>query len=464
MSDGPGREPEREAETEMISVPVPVEGTGSDDSVGNQDRARVVGAGDLSRGSSVPSSTGSSVAGGSSSGEFGLIQAARMQAQHRSRPAMQGIGLAAGIPGYTIVRELHRGGQGVVYLARQEGTGRQVAIKLMREGALARPSDRVRFEREIQVLAQLDNPNIVTIHDSGVAGGCAYYVMDYITGRKLDEYVTHNELAIGDTLRLFIKVCNAINAAHLRGVIHRDIKPGNIRVAPDGEPHVLDFGLAKLESTDGDISAEMTQMTATGQFVGSLPWASPEQAQGDGTKIDVRTDVYALGVILYQLICGQFPYRINGPMGEVAHRIVNEIPSKPSTHNKAVGAELDTITLKALAKSRAMRYQTPGDLARDVERMLAGEPIEAKRDNWRYMSGKMLRRYWIPVAAAGVVLGVVVVLAGWIVLRPVVYGSDRSDLRGALDAAHAENRVLRERVEVLEGLLIEGGSAVPDLP
>ncbi|USN98303.1 MAG: protein kinase [Phycisphaeraceae bacterium] len=392
----------------------------------------------------------------SSSGEIGLIEAARMQAQHRSRPAMRGVGMAASIPGYTIVRELHRGGQGVVYLARQEGTGRQVAIKLMREGALARQSDRLRFEREIQVLAQLNNPNIVTIHDSGVAGGCGYYVMDYIAGRTLDEYVRHAELGVEEILKLFIKVCHAVNAAHLRGVIHRDIKPSNIRVTPEGEPHVLDFGLAKLESVDGEASAAPTQMTATGQFVGSLPWASPEQARGEGAKIDVRTDVYSLGVILYELLTGRFPYKVNGPMAEVVDRIANEIPARPGTFSKPINSELDTIVLKALSKSRAQRYQTPGEFARDIERLLAGQPIEAKRDNWRYMSRKILQRYWASVAAAGVVLvALVVVLWG-------AFGGVREEgaaelrtenarLREELEAAQQENAALRDRVKELEG-------------
>jgi hypothetical protein len=249
--------PPGEAETEMISVPVdrdddpstglvsvgnggdgmggetadvsvdPVVGSGGSGETDSRSGERVVSAADLARGSVRETRRdsggdsgrdgGDEGSGSRSSSELGLIQAARMQAQHRSRPAMQGIGLAAGIPGYTIVRELHRGGQGVVYLARQEGTGRQVAIKIMREGSLARQSERIRFEREIQVLAQLDNPNIVTIHDSGIAGGCGYYVMDYISGRKLDEYVERNELEIEAILRLFVKICSAINSAHLRG-------------------------------------------------------------------------------------------------------------------------------------------------------------------------------------------------------------------------------------------------------
>lgn len=414
----------------------------------------------------TPSRSDSSVA--PDSGEFGLIAAARMQAQHRSRPAMRGVGMATGIPGYTIVRELHRGGQGVVYLARQEGTGRQVAIKLMREGALARQSDRLRFDREVQVLAQLNNPNIVTIHDSGVAGGCGYYVMDYIAGRTLDEYVKHGELSVEQILGVFVKVCHAVNAAHLRGVIHRDIKPSNIRVTPEGEPHVLDFGLAKLESVDGEASAAPTQMTATGQFVGSLPWASPEQARGDSAKIDVRTDVYALGVILYEMLTGQFPYQVNGPMPEVVNRIINENPPRPGTISKRVNSELDTIVLKALAKSRGQRYQTPGELARDIERLLAGQPIEAKRDNLRYMSRKLLQRYWASVSAVGVVLVALLVVLGG------AFGDARDgrrrDLRDQVEALRAElnesaseNDRLRARVSELEALLA-GDDAADESP
>jgi serine/threonine protein kinase len=401
----------------------------------------------------VPPADSRSSPPASSSSEFGLIEAARMQAQHRSRPAMRGVGgLSASIPGYTIVREIHRGGQGVVYLARQEGTGRQVAIKLMREGALARASERVRFEREIHVLATLDNPNIVTIHDSGVVGGCGYYVMDYIAGQTLEVFVRQNELGVEEILRLFAKVCHAINAAHLRGVIHRDLKPSNIRVTPEGEPHILDFGLAKLEGEGAAESSAPTRMTATGQFVGSLPWASPEQAGGESAKIDVRTDVYALGVILYDLLTGRFPYAVTGSMPEVARRIMSEIPPRPGSFNKQINSELDTIVLKALAKSRSMRYQTPGDLARDIERLLAGEPIEAKRDNWRYMSRKMFQRHWVAVTTAGVLCVSILLVAGDLFLGGGPFAAEgglereNRSLRRALEETEAENERLRSRL------------------
>jgi len=139
------------------------------------------------------------------------------------------------IPGYELVKEAHCGGQGVVYQAIQKSTKRRVAIKVMHEGPFAGPPDKARFEREVQVLGQLNHPNIVAIHDSGTAAGSFYYVMDYISGRSLDDYITLTKPSIDDALRLFAKICDAVNAAHLRGVIHRDLKPSNIRIDADGE-------------------------------------------------------------------------------------------------------------------------------------------------------------------------------------------------------------------------------------
>ncbi len=148
------------------------------------------------------------------------------------------------IPGYSIVREIHRGGQGVVYQAIQKTTRRKVAIKVMREGPFAGRHDKARFEREVQVLGALKHPNIVAIHESGTAAGSFYFVMDYISGQPLDAYMAAGRRGVRETLAIFQKVCEAVNAAHLHGVIHRDLKPGNIRVDPEGEPQILDFGLA----------------------------------------------------------------------------------------------------------------------------------------------------------------------------------------------------------------------------
>ena len=348
-----------------------------------------------------------------------MIDAARREVEGADRPSSSGhVTLTtpgpSGLPfsgpppdsftGYKIIREIHRGGQGVVYQAIQESTRCKVAIKVMKEGPFAGPSDRARFDREIQVLGQLNHPNIVTIHDTGSAAGSHYFVMDYISGQPLDVYMAGGERTIDETLKLFGKICEAVNAAHLRGIIHRDLKPGNIRVDAEGEPHVLDFGLAKVATTEGDAS----MMTMTGQFIGSLPWASPEQAEGAPGKIDVRTDVYSLGVILYQMLTNRFPYEVIGNMRDVLDRIMRAEPARPSTIRKQVNDEVETIVLKCLSKEHERRYQTAGDLARDVWRYLKGEPIEAKRDRGWYVLKKTLWRHKAAVSVAGVI-GILIV-------------------------------------------------------
>jgi len=320
------------------------------------------------------------------------------------------------IVGYRIVRELHRGGQGVVYEAFQESTRRKVAIKVMKEGPFAGAADEARFDREVQVLGQLNHPNIVTIHDSGSSAGHHYFVMDYVPGQSLDAYMASARPSIDESLRLFARVCDAVNAAHLRGVIHRDLKPGNVRIDTEGEPRVLDFGLAKVATTDSDVSA----MTMTGQFVGSLPWASPEQAEAVPSKIDVRTDVYSLGVILYHMLTGKFPYNVIGNVRDVLDNILTAEPTRPSTLRgegerlaRRINDEVETIVLKCLHKERERRYQTAGELARDVKHYLNGEPIEAKRDSLPYVLRKRLKRHKLAVGFAAGLLAVVT--AGFVI-------------------------------------------------
>ena len=317
--------------------------------------------------------------------------------------------------GYSLIRELHRGGQGVVYQAMQQSTRRKVAIKVMKEGPFAGPLDKARFEREVHILGQLNHPRIVAIHESGVVSGNHYFVMDYISGRSLDEHMRSGKHSTRATLELFAKICDAVNAAHLRGIIHRDLKPGNIRVDPDGEPHVLDFGLAKTLSGD----AESAMITMTGQFMGSLPWASPEQAEAIPSKIDVRTDVYSLGVVLYQMLTGQLPYSVAGSVSDVLANIRNAAPARPSTIRKRINNEIETIVLKCLAKERERRYQSAGEVARDVRRYLNGEPIEAKRDSAWYVLTKTLRRHRGPAAIG---LTFVVLLIGFATTMTFAYG------------------------------------------
>ncbi len=331
-------------------------------------------------------------------------------------------------PGYQVEKELHRGGQGVVYLATHKATGRKAAIKVMREGPFAGTLDVARFERELRILRQLDHPDIVAIRDSGIAAGSYYHVFDYVAGLPLDLYIERAEPSIREILELFAKTCDAVHAAHLRGVIHRDLKPGNILIDADGSPKILDFGLAQISGDDssaGNPRAAPEFLTVTGQFLGSLPWASPEQAEGAPAKIDLRTDVYSLGVLLYQMLTGQFPYRVGGNMREALDNIVRTDPTRPSSVRRDLGDEVETMVMKCLAKEPAQRYQTAGELARDLRLYLAGDPIEAKRDNTFYVLRKHLRRHRLPAA---VVAAFVLLVAASSIVAWSLYGKARERL------------------------------------
>jgi tRNA A-37 threonylcarbamoyl transferase component Bud32 len=344
-------------------------------------------------------------------------------------------GIKVAVEGYTLVRELSRGGQAVIYLALQKSTGRKVAIKFLREGPLGSATEKNRMEREVKILAELDHPNIVKVIDRGeTPEGWSYFVLEYIQGKILAEYLDEfrslraasetPETDLAELLRLFVRICDAINAAHLRGIVHRDLKPSNLLIDNYGEPHILDFGLARgaVNWLSGD--DQPRPPTVSGEFVGSLPWASPEQAEGVPSRIDIRSDVYSLGVILYELITGEFPYEVFGKLPDVLEHIRRSAPRPPSeviderlaktpeTRPKArrllnpVSPALDAIVLKSLAKKREDRYQSAGDLGQDLVRYLAGHSTAA---------GQWIRgaRRWRAAAltAAGLfLLGVAAVL------------------------------------------------------
>lgn len=405
---------------------------------------------------------------------LGLMQRAARHADGSSNDArMNGAGSSAllrkdAIPGYELLRELHRGGQGTVYLAMQTSTRRQVALKLLHASASSAASDRSRFRREVDLLARLRHPNIVAIHDSGVAGDATYLVMDYVDGLPLDQFVaganadcrmqnadsgappagsvqpkTRNPKSKVDAVvRLFVTVCDAVHAAHLRGVIHRDLKPGNILVDAGGMPHVLDFGLAK-----DSLSASPATVTADGQFVGSVPWASPEQVRGSA-DLDVRTDVYSLGVLLYQSLTGQFPYRVSGPTADVFRAITQDDPRRPGLLARGINADIETIVLKALSKPRQRRYQSAGDLARDLRSYLSGEAIEARRDSRLYVLRKAASRHlWLLAGVCGLfsLMGGFSLYAGWQARQ------ERDLAKRASDARDEAERALR-RAEASEQL------------
>ena len=366
--------------------------------------------------------------GSSTQPDDALIQMARMQidaiprddASHRSSETAT-TGVAAWpdqlSQRYEIRSEIHRGGQGVVYHGVHRPTRREVAIKLLRSGPFAGARERARFDREAEILASLRHPNIVTIHDSGEAAGCSYFVMDYVHGDPLDAYLARLDAARPETtatiVELFARIADAIHCAHLRGVIHRDLKPGNVRVDASGSPQVLDFGLAKLSASEAGAS-----MTEPGQFVGTLPWASPEQALGKSTEVDVRSDVYSIGVMLYYALAQRMPYVTEGSAAAIANAIATAAPRSLRRERSEISQDLDTIVLKCLQKEPARRYQSAGDLARDLRRLQAGEPIEARRDSVVYLFQKAVARHrtFVMGAAAYAALatvGLLALLAAW---------------------------------------------------
>ncbi|MCH7924096.1 MAG: serine/threonine protein kinase, partial [Planctomycetes bacterium] len=328
-------------------------------------------------------------------------------------------------PGYEIVRRISEGGQGIVYQALQKTTKRKVAIKVLLQGLHASTTARKRFEREIELVAALKHPNIITIFHSGTTKeGLPFYVMDYVRGLSLKEFVREKKLTLEDALKLFMKVCAAIQYAHQRGVMHRDLKPSNILVDTEGNPKVLDFGLAKLLAGPVETIVSISQ-----EVIGTLPYMSPEQARGNPDEIDTRTDIYSLGVMLYELLTGGYPYPVAGRMADVLKHIAETEPTPPTRAWKSdagvsrkssgrfrpgqcpIDGEVQTIVMKSLSKDRDRRYQSAGDLARDIDNYLTGQPIEARRDSGWYVLRKALWRHRVPVAAALVML-----LVGCVVL------------------------------------------------
>jgi len=394
-----------------------------------------------------------------------VIERARRRASGSSQleplAAMPG-GPALGadvFPGYDIVGEIHRGGQGVVYRAVQRSTQRIVALKVLREGMFAADRELARFEREVEILAALQHPNIVRVYDRGVtAGGSFYYVMDHVAGLPADGYLRrrwpNQPPPVGDTLGLFLTICGAVHAAHLNGVIHRDIKPSNIRVDDSGRPYVLDFGLAKQTGVASNRQDVTGAMTLTGQFVGSIPWASPEQAAG-AADVDLRTDVYTLGLLLYHLLTGEFPYNVDGAAPDTLDRIAHDPAVRPSQYRRDISDELETIILRCLAKDRARRYESAGALALDIHRMIAGEPIDAKRDSPWYVLRKALWRHRV---TAGVAVAFFVLVTATAVWLAQLYAAQREQsLRAAAAATDATRQA--ERADSINKLLLSAIAA-----
>jgi tetratricopeptide (TPR) repeat protein len=312
---------------------------------------------------------------------------------------------------YEIRRVIATGGMGIVYEAVQDHPHRVVALKVLRrELASARATQR--FLNETEILGRLQHPGIARIHDAGIldeSGGMQpYFAMELVEGRSLIAHCDGERLDVRSRLELFAKVCDAVQHAHQHGIVHRDLKPENILVDERGDPKILDFGIAR--ATDADLQTT-TLRTHIGELIGTVPYMSPEQVAGDPGAVDSRTDVYALGVLLYELLCGRRPHELGDRTIPEAVRVIQEQePTRLSAMGRTFRGDLETIAGKAIAKEKSRRYQTAAELAADVRRHLAHEPIVARPASTVYQLGRFVRRN--RALAAGLALTFVALVLG----------------------------------------------------
>jgi tetratricopeptide (TPR) repeat protein/predicted Ser/Thr protein kinase len=315
------------------------------------------------------------------------------QASRLARNPVESAGLLPlSIGRYRVLRVLGKGGMGIVYEAQQEQPRRTVALKVIKPG-LANPDLFRRFEHESQALARLQHPGIAQIYEAGTAdagfGPQAYYAMEFIRGQSLREYAEAHRLNTRQRLEIIAKICDAVHHAHSRGLIHRDLKPANIVVDEAGQPKILDFGVARFS----DSGPEVTLHTVTGQIIGTPAYMSPEQIEADPLEVDIRTDVYALGVILYELLADRLPYRVSAKLHEAAQTIREQDPSPLSSVNRIYRGDIETIVSKALEKDKTRRYASAAELAGDIRRFLNDEPIAARPPSVSYQLQKFARRH-----------------------------------------------------------------------
>ena len=389
------------------------------------------------------------------------------------RPAAELAAAAIGRAGrrlgtYQIERELGHGGMGAVYLAARadDAFKKQVAIKIV-AAPLGDEELIRRFRRERQILAQLEHPFIARLIDGGTTeDGLPYLVMEFVEGVRIDEYVKTHHPTVPERLRLFRSVCDAVQYAHGHLVVHRDLKPQNILVTADGQPKLLDFGIASLVSGDDDA---LSPATRTGVAAMTPEYASPEQLRGE--RVTAASDIYSLGVLLYELLTGVRPHDLKGKGADEIYRAVTDTdPSRPSAAAARAGDEplarrlrgdLDAIVMAALRKEPQRRYASVAQLSDDVRRYLEGSPVTARGEAVSYRAAKFVRRHRVAVTAAAVVL---MTLVGGIVATARQARIAEAQRREAESQRQRAERRFADVRQLANSFLFEFHDAIVNLP
>ncbi|MCI0589257.1 MAG: protein kinase [Planctomycetes bacterium] len=356
------------------------------------------------------------------------------------------------VAGYRVLSRIGEGGMGVVFLAEQEKPRRRVALKCIRT-PFASDEFLKRFEREAEILGWLNHPGIAQVFEAGTARENGrpfpFIAMELVDGRPLTEFAEAAGLGVPARLELLAEVCDAVHHAHEKGVIHRDLKPRNILVTPEGRPKVLDFGVARAVEPE---KGEGAWRTLSGELIGTLPTMSPEQLSRDPSQVDTRSDVYALGVVAFELLAGRLPHDVTGlPMDEVVLAIAREPAPRLRSIRPDLSGDLETIVAKALEKERSRRYASADELAKDLRRVLRHEPIAARPPTLLYHLGKFARRN--KALVAGAALGVAALLAGAIVSLGQAARARAAERTSEARAALARRQGYRASIAAAQGAL-----------